>query len=95
MNLKTHTQNRSSRQLIERLRIPVTAFIAIDAVESHPAYPSLLSISDSLSRWKVDNMGIQVAAENLDEMPVPTDGWLQKPLKTKIGCLQQPDSRNN
>ena len=39
--------------LLRSLGIPVTARTAVEAVEHHPDYPSLLSISDSLRKWKM------------------------------------------
>ena len=58
-------------QLLKSLKIPVTNTTAIEQVESHPDYPSLYSISDSLTKWKVENAAFHVDAEKLDELPVP------------------------
>ncbi len=58
-------------QLLKSLQIPVTATTAIEQVESHPDFPSLYSISDSLKNWKVDNAAFQVDADKLDSLPTP------------------------
>ncbi len=58
-------------QLLKNLQIPVTATTAIEQVESHPDFPSLYSISDSLKNWKVDNAAYNIEAENLNDLPVP------------------------
>ncbi len=58
-------------QLLKRLKVPVTNTTAIEQVESHPDFPSLYSISDSLKTWKVDNAAYHIKAQNLDDLPVP------------------------
>ncbi|OYW78465.1 MAG: hypothetical protein B7Z27_07415, partial [Sphingobacteriia bacterium 32-37-4] len=42
-----------------------------ETLQSHPDYPSFLSISDSLNNWKVENLVIQTSAEKLLEIPTP------------------------
>lgn len=58
-------------QLLKHLNVPVTATTAIEQVESHPDFPSLYSISDSLKSWKVENAAYQVDAEHFDHLPTP------------------------
>lgn len=58
-------------QLIRKLRVPVSASTVINTIESHPDYPSLYSISDSLSKWKVENLSLKVETERLEELPTP------------------------
>lgn len=58
-------------RLLKELKIPVTASTVIDTIESHPDYPSLYSISDSLQKWKIENLALKVEAENLEKIPVP------------------------
>src|SRR5579875_2929482 len=58
-------------ELLKRLQVPVTASSVIDSLEEHPDYPSLYSISDSLQKWKVDNLALKVKAEALEELPTP------------------------
>jgi hypothetical protein len=57
--------------LLKKLQVPVTTTSIIDSLEQHPDYPSLLSISDSLKKWKVENIALQVENEKLEELPVP------------------------
>ena len=63
--------SEATLQLVKALDVPVTATTVIERVESHPDFPSLYSISDNLSSWKVENAAFQVDAEKLDELPVP------------------------
>lgn len=47
-------------KLLKELNVPVTASTVIDTIESHPDYPNLYSISDSLEKWKVENLALKV-----------------------------------
>jgi uncharacterized membrane protein len=65
-------------QLLKKLNVSVTYTSAINSIEYHPDFPSLLSISDSLSRWKVDNLALKVSPDKLHELPVPFVAHLKK-----------------
>jgi len=62
-----------STALIKRLKIPVSGFTIKSSLENHPDYPSLLSLSDSLTSWSVPNQAMQLDKENsnIDELPLP------------------------
>ncbi len=60
-----------TNQLLKSLKVPVTASTVIEELEQHPDYPSLYSISDNLSKWKVENLALNVDANKIDELPVP------------------------
>ncbi len=69
MRLRSLLEKRSSSnvseatvQLIKSLNIPVTATTAVEQVEDHPDFPSLYSISDSLTKWKVENAALASAS---------------------------------
>jgi hypothetical protein len=57
---KRSSQNTTevTTRFIKSIKVPVTAATVIKEVEGHPDFPSLYSISDSLSKWKVDNIAI-------------------------------------
>lgn len=38
-------------------------------IQSHPSYPSLLSIADTLSFFNIDNIATRIAKEQLDDLP--------------------------
>lgn len=72
--LELKTQNNASGvtiQLLKRLKVPVTATTIIDSVEQHPDYPSLYSISDTLQKWKIENLALKVNPDRLEEIPTP------------------------
>jgi hypothetical protein len=50
--------------LLKRLKVNVSIETINETLQSHPDYPSFLSISDSLNNWKVENLVIQTSAEN-------------------------------
>lgn len=63
--------SEATLQLIKKLNIPVTATTAIEQVESHPDFPSLYSISDSLKSWKVENAAFHIENDKIDSLPTP------------------------
>jgi uncharacterized membrane protein/thiol-disulfide isomerase/thioredoxin len=58
-------------KLIRVLNIKVTKKTIKESLEKHPNYPSLLSVSDSLNTWKINNLSLEATPENLKEFPVP------------------------
>jgi len=62
---------RSIQKLLELLRIKRTNSFLKDSLFSHPDYPSLLSISDTLTKYDIDNMAVKIAPEKLKEIPFP------------------------
>ncbi|HUC81875.1 MAG TPA: vitamin K epoxide reductase family protein [Flavisolibacter sp.] len=74
----TSNVSEATVQLLKSLNVPVTATTAIDQVESHPDFPSLYSISDSLQHWKVENAAFQVEPENLEKLPTPFIAHIRK-----------------
>jgi ABC-type bacteriocin/lantibiotic exporter with double-glycine peptidase domain len=58
-------------QLLKRLHVKVTSYAIVKAILNHPDYPSILSISDALNTWHVDNAAINIEPEKLTELPLP------------------------
>lgn len=55
-----------------QLAVPVSKTTIRQTVENHPDYPSLLSLSDALDEWQVDNAALQLGSvEQLRELPTP------------------------
>lgn len=58
--------------LLQRLRIRVTALTVRETLPQHPDYPSLLSLSNMLDEWQVDNTALRLGnVEQLRELPTP------------------------
>ncbi|HBK82672.1 MAG TPA: hypothetical protein DDZ41_03610 [Flavobacterium sp.] len=49
-------------------------------IQSHPAYPSLLSITDTLSFFSIDNLATRVAKEQIDDLPTQFIVYLNEEL---------------
>lgn len=61
----------ATTRLLQLLKIPVTASTIEQTIQEHPDYPSLLSIADSLKRWKLNAIAVKLTPEKLDEVPTP------------------------
>jgi uncharacterized membrane protein/protein-disulfide isomerase len=57
--------------LLNALNVKVPETIIVRDIEEHPDYPSLLSISDALNSYGMENMAIEVDANKLAEVPAP------------------------
>lgn len=55
-----------------QLAVPVSKTTIRQTLENHPDFPSLLSLSETLDEWQVDNAAIQLGhVEQLRELPTP------------------------
>src|SRR5258706_1590323 len=61
----------AAKLLIDLLHVKLTKTTLRKEIEGHPDYPSLLSISDILSKYCIDNLSIRLKPEKLGEVPVP------------------------
>lgn len=52
-------------------------------IQSHPDYPSLLAISDTLNFFNIDNIAIKLAFEEMDNLPIRFIAQLFTDLKTQ------------
>lgn len=56
---------------LKDLNIPISRKYVEKRIASHPDYPSLLSISDTLDQLGIPHGAVRVEKENLAELPVP------------------------
>ncbi len=61
----------ATAQFLELLKVKVSRTTLKESLLSHPDYPSLLSITDSLGRWHLQSMGLKADPDKLDQLPVP------------------------
>lgn len=59
------------QQLVDYYRIHVSDETVSNDLTSHPAYPSLKSVSDAFTRWKVENYAVEVDQIELLELTDP------------------------
>lgn len=62
---------RSAVHLLRMLKVKVSNLTLKDTLQSHPDYPSLLSISDSLNRWNIRTLAVKITVDKLDELSCP------------------------
>ncbi len=68
-------------QLLDQLNIKVTNTAVNKTILSHPDYPSLLSISDSLASWNIENAAVKTDKENLNQYPFPLMAFMGREFK--------------
>ncbi|UKJ07507.1 vitamin K epoxide reductase family protein [Solitalea lacus] len=57
--------------LLQLLKVKVTGITLEKTLQEHPNYPSLLSVTDALTSWKIETLAIKVAPEKMQELPLP------------------------
>jgi len=60
-----------THQFLRTLGVPATSTSLSQDLRDHPDYPSLLSISDVLSSYKMETLSIKASSYDLQELPVP------------------------
>jgi uncharacterized membrane protein len=60
-----------TKLLLQELNVPVTATTIAKELEEHPNYNSLLSISDVLNRFGVENLAARFEGDKLFALPTP------------------------
>lgn len=57
--------------LLHHLKIPVSAEYIKEKLLTHPYYPSLLSVTDTLEELGIENAALMLDKEELNEIPLP------------------------
>ena len=74
---KQHPNTKSLILFLNLLKIKVNKSSVKKIFESHPDWPSFLSINDSLNHWKINNVVARIHKENFDEIPFPFIAYLK------------------
>jgi uncharacterized membrane protein len=77
--------------LLKPLKVKVARSTIKATLETHPDYPGILSISDALKQWKVDNSILRIDKEKLHEIPLPFIAHLQAQTIPLISIINQPN----
>jgi len=72
------------QRLTKHYRICVSGETISNDLMSHPAYPSLKSISDTLTRWKVENYAVQIDRNELLELSDPFIAHIKEMQEEKL-----------
>jgi uncharacterized membrane protein len=59
------------KRLLESLKVPFTGKFLKEKILTHPQYPSLLSLSDTLEEYGVESVAAKLGPDRLDELPLP------------------------
>ncbi len=60
-----------TKEILGLLGIPHSRNYLKEVLDSHPEPDSLLSLSDTLAKYKVDTLAVQIGGEKLDQIPLP------------------------
>lgn len=74
--MKNHVEI-TLQNLIIRLQVKVHANTIYSYLQTHPAYPSLASISDALHQWNIPNLAVQLDLADLTEVTYPMLAHIQ------------------
>lgn len=61
----------ATKKILELLRVPFTKVYLKDVVLSHPYFPSLLAISDTLGKYDLSQVRVKIGKEKLDQVTLP------------------------
>ena len=64
-------------QTVKQLGINFTKNTLKNTFKFHPDYPSLSTLSDVLSEWKVDNLAVKISPQQLQEITYPAIAHLE------------------
>lgn len=67
----THSLEYVTGRWLSKMGIKVSQALLREKIQAHPAYPSLLSVTDTLDELGIDNAALQVDKEKIFEMPLP------------------------
>ena len=96
LSFNTNLSNVVARY-IQLLKIQVTKTSLIQSLEQNPYYPSLYSISDTLTKFGIDNQAFTITPEDLSKIQTPFIAYYRSDFKGKDFILvkQLTDKRNN
>jgi uncharacterized membrane protein/protein-disulfide isomerase len=58
-------------QWVNALELKISKKLLQQRLETHPDYPSILSITDTLTSFGVESLALQVSKENVGQLPLP------------------------
>jgi uncharacterized membrane protein len=92
-SLNTNLSNIASKY-VQCLNIPVTATSVKETIEQNPYYPSLYSLSNTLSKYKIDNVAFEATQDQLADIQAPFVAYMQTPSTGKDFVLVTKKDNN-
>ncbi|MGB0524560.1 MAG: thioredoxin domain-containing protein [Flammeovirgaceae bacterium] len=77
-----HNSVAVMQNLLRQLNVEVTNQTIEDVLKENPNYPSLASLSESLSDWRVENLAVRLDESDLVDVTFPVIAHLKPPVKT-------------
>lgn len=81
-SFNTNLSNIAAKYL-QQLNIPITATTIKESIEQNPYYPSLYSLSNTFTKYKIDNVAFEATEEQLAEVQTPFVAYMQTPITGK------------
>ncbi|WP_373523555.1 cysteine peptidase family C39 domain-containing protein [Aquiflexum sp.] len=75
------------KRILHLLDIPFTNNYLKETLDSHPEPESLLSISDTLAKYKIESLAVKINEEKLDQIPLPCIVQLQGDSYPYFSCI--------
>jgi len=58
-------------QLLKQMRLKIANDTINDLITFHPDFPSILSISDTLKNFNIDNDVVKISVDEISQLPLP------------------------
>lgn len=84
----------ATKKMIDMLLVQVTITSLKKALQEHPDYPSLLSISDTLTSCGIENLSLKTTAKNLLQLPPPFIVQINKPQGKMFTVISRISQQN-
>lgn len=78
-----------TEQLLKKLNVKYTKDFLKESILSHPDHPSLLSITDTLNKFNINNAATLLKRENINEIPLPAIVQLKETSESNFYLLVQ------
>lgn len=76
-----------TKKILGLLGIPHSSNYLREILDSHPEQESLLSISDTLGKYKVDSLAVQIGEDKLGQIPLPCVVQMKGDAHPYFSCL--------
>jgi len=78
---------------LKLLKIKVSNSTVNETLRNHPDWPSLLCVSDSLSKWHISNAAGRITIDDIDKLPTPFIAytWRNETPLTIVSCITKTD----
>ncbi len=94
LNAEEENCTNTLRQLLRILKVKVSN-TGIKKIKEHPDYPSMLSLSDMLSEWKVENAAFKISPDKIGALPTPFIAQMQTEHESQFFTVVKEYEKDN